>query len=937
MKYSYLILLIIFSFIPDIIYSHDNLSLNHYDNYIDIIYNYSEDSSVYYTSKEGYIFPQYAFALAVPPAESYYIEHISHDIMDIDHDFQWFAPDENFQIPSSSDNIILDNILDDILIVNTGTIRFQNLISINIRPIVLNYGQAHLFHNLHLRIHFNGIKSEKIRDVYEKNDFNHLWEDTLQKTLINYNEGRKWRLRRDQTRSINYPFELIEGSPITKISIQEEGLYRITYEDLFDLGIDPAMVDPYTIQIFHRGEEIPLLIQGIDTDFFTPSHKVLFYAGGAERVGYSRNILTEYDHYFLLFNREEGLRYQQYDAYTEEPHNTNTYRTSSLFERNNIHDIYYLYYRNPMGDNFFWTRIDAPATRSFMFLLEDFLRPVFFSKNFPAPVNIKFKLYLSGVTSLDVDPDHHFKVWLNDNLIMDEYFDGRVSKLFTKNIPVRFLNTGTNTLRIQAVGDTTPNNIDSIYLNWFEFVYNARYNMRRGSLGFSNPHSFLSMDYPVFKINNIDNSDIILLDISNGIKFSDLNINYNTVNSRYELIFKDNNDHSREPYYYLAITDSIKPVPFMKIIEYDNILDYDNRAHLLIIYHNEFLSAIDLMKNFYESQGFEISTVDIYDIYNIFANGSISIFSIRDFLYYVLHNWEKAPSHVILFGGATYDPMFILSNSFKDQYIPSWGEPANDFYYASVYDDDDFLDYYLTRIPAQSEADAINYVNKSINYASNPFHSPWEKKTLFINGGFNSSEQTIFDYQTNQIIDDFICPNMRDNDYSECNVIIVSKTTTGCNWGEYSHIINDILHSGVAVINFFGHAGSMTWDCMYSTDDVVNLSNSPRLPLIFSNTCFTAAFDNPSLFSLSELFTTYQPDGGGIAFVGQSLLAYMWGSFYLARDFYKEIYDHRELNIGKTITDARIRFLINYPEYTGLYHMTNVIGDGFNNLRLRFE
>ncbi len=913
----------------------DCLKIDYESNFAEISFNYDENSAGSYTDSNGYILPQFTLNLAVPPSDSYYIEALDYSTVIIDNSFRKFASGAKTDITIPDASVGIDPLINGIIRAKSGILRFQQIIALNIRPVQLSDGSATLYSTLKIRLHYEGIKYESIRGIYSKSDYSEMWEETLKNLLVNYEYGKSWRLKQKGTEMAIPPFLKNESSPVIRLTVTKDNIYIVKPKLFYFLGLDPSTIDPRTFQLFYKGEEVPIIVIGEEDGIFDNNDYILFFGRSVERGEFYRNILTDESNYFLIYSQSEGKRYTVHSSSPVGEPNAVAFNTSTLQEKNLLHDIYNIYTSDPMADNFFWKRIDAPSQKIFAFAVNNIAQD---SQDFI------FKLFLSGVTALEESPDHHFIVKLNNTQILEGFFDGRTSHMYTAQFPDSLLTNGLNILSVQSVGDTVPDSIDSIYVDWFQIVYNAYYVMQKGKLTFARPRIYTSPFPYTFEVDNINTSDVLLLDTKNHVMFTDYTMEFNEETGRYSLSFTDdlihegNGGQPLKPSYFLTLRKLVKKPDKAELIEVPDLLNPSNRADLLMIYHAEFQDAVDTLKSFYESKGFEVYAARIDHIYYAFNNGIVSIPSIRSFLEGVFNTWEKVPSHVTFIGGTTYDPMLFLEDSFKGLFIPAWGEPANDFYYACVSGEDELLDYFLSRIPAQTAEEAVSYAAKAMEFDTNPFIGDWQKMSLFINGGFNSSEQTIFSYQTDNIINDIICPNTSAKDSYICNTYVVSKTTTGCNWDEYKDEINQYITDGVSIINFFGHAGSMTWDCMYSTNSVLALSNSPKLPVIFSNTCFTAAFDSPSLYSLSELFTSYQPDGGALVFVGQPLLGYMWGGYYLAREFFTGFFVYKDINIGQVLTEAKLRFYLDYfPDYVGTYQMSNVIGDGFMNIRLTFE
>ena len=79
-----------------------------------------------------------------------------------------------------------------------------------------------------------------------------------------------------------------------KMSLTTTGMYKITYSELVDMGVDVAHIDPRNIRIFHNGGgvlpkvnnvpcpddlvEIPIYVYGESDGVFNQNDYILFYA-----------------------------------------------------------------------------------------------------------------------------------------------------------------------------------------------------------------------------------------------------------------------------------------------------------------------------------------------------------------------------------------------------------------------------------------------------------------------------------------------------------------------------------------------------------------------------------------------------------------------------------------------------------------------------------
>ncbi|ARK12737.1 C25 family cysteine peptidase [Fibrella sp. ES10-3-2-2] len=70
------------------------------------------------------------------------------------------------------------------------------------------------------------------------------------------------------------------GQPYYKIPVAQKGLYRITFADLQQAGMPLATLDPKTLQLFHRGVEQAILVEGEADGKFDPTDYIEFIGQG---------------------------------------------------------------------------------------------------------------------------------------------------------------------------------------------------------------------------------------------------------------------------------------------------------------------------------------------------------------------------------------------------------------------------------------------------------------------------------------------------------------------------------------------------------------------------------------------------------------------------------------------------------------------------------
>src|SRR5258708_225557 len=68
------------------------------------------------------------------------------------------------------------------------------------------------------------------------------------------------------------------SQPYFKIPVSQEGVYHLDYDDLQSSGFfQSGLVDPRTIQLFHRGKEQALYVKGQSDGVFNTTDFIEFY------------------------------------------------------------------------------------------------------------------------------------------------------------------------------------------------------------------------------------------------------------------------------------------------------------------------------------------------------------------------------------------------------------------------------------------------------------------------------------------------------------------------------------------------------------------------------------------------------------------------------------------------------------------------------------
>ncbi len=305
-------------------------------------------------------------------------------------------------------------------------IRSQQVARVNYTPFVYNpvRGELKIIHHIIIDIDLGNFDAPReIMDLVNEGSF----ESLLQKTLINYDQARYWRLSRQQPNSMVEKSTVSDmaDQPVYKIQVEHEGLNQVTYSALQTAGVPVDDLDPRTFKLLNQGIEIPLYILGEEDGIFNSDDQILFYGQKINTRFTNTNI------YWLSWGNANGLRMSTRDGSTHDATSPISYFTTLHLEEDHT------YFRNsPSGsqfDHWYWSLLNAngtPVSKDFTFFLQNQD-----SNLFTARVRGLLKGYYA-------DPQHHTRIYLNGSLIDDQTWPSTSEYSFSIDIDSSYLLEG---------------------------------------------------------------------------------------------------------------------------------------------------------------------------------------------------------------------------------------------------------------------------------------------------------------------------------------------------------------------------------------------------------------------------------------------------------------------------------------------------------------
>jgi uncharacterized repeat protein (TIGR01451 family) len=802
-------------------------------------------------------------------------------------------------------------------IASTGFIRSQRVAQLRLHPFRYNPATGQLRHvrRLRVRVDFDGrtalpASKDKTIDGIDEGPF----EQTLRQTLLNAESARAWRTRLEAAAPASRAAAIEQQGPAYRVEVDQDGLYEITPSELAAAGLDVDSLDPHTLRLHNRGQEVAIHVAGQADGSFAPGDAVLFY-GEKTNTRY-----TDVNVYWLTHGTGPGRRMAQRDGSL-----SGTATDSDPFEATHRweEDVNYLtdVPGGAEGDLWFADSVYAsggPDSESYTFTVRNLAT---------VPYSPTVRGQLFGWSRFSPSSDHHTRVHLNGHLVDDATWDGWRIYQFERTIPRSYLIEGTNVISVECPFDLPPEvAYDIVYPNWFEIDYRDTHVAENDVLLFNETDTG-AWEYPIsgFTTDTLQIFDVTSPTAPVRILRSTVEPLSDTFTLRFE-------DTITSPHRYLALPGRQRLSP--RTIEADepsSLRSPANGADYVIITHGDFTADVLPLAEHRRSQGLRTAVVDVADVYDAFNHGIFNPVAIRDFLAYAYKNWTPpAPSYVLLVGDGHYD--------FKDNfgrgapvYVPPYladadpwmGETAADNRYVCVSGDDTLPDMHLGRLPVKTRAEARTQVDKILAYERDPAGGDWNRKALFV--ADNADDAGDFAALSDAIADHYLpAPYTPEKAYyGVTHPTPVSVTRA----------ITRAINEGRLLVNYVGHASPSfwAWEKLLEKSDLGSLTETPGPPLMVPLTCLEGYYIHPSAperdrSSFAESIVRVA-GGGAIASWSPTGLGVSTGHDLLEKGLFQAIFFDGVHQVGPATTRAKLHLYANSGGYRELLDTYLLFGD----------
>ena len=659
---------------------------------------------------------------------------------------------------------------------------------------------------------------------------------------------------------------------VARFVTTDKGLYEVRYEDVFRRS---RGVKDDKLRLSRHGEPVAFHIEP-DRTRFGPGSKLYFLSDGAAANPYG------YEAVYELELNEEGTRMHIASA-PPSGQPTAYYFNQDTQEENRIYQAGLL----DAPDLWLWDVLVAPSTKSFPFQVQRLA-----SSTEPALLTV----WLQGVSDFPVNPDHHLRLYLNENFLEELSWDGKLPRRIDMELLPGNLLEGDNTLEIENVGDTGAR-YSMVMLDRFAVEYPRQPVAENGSLeGRWSESGTAAVSGLHGRAHLLDVTDITPRWLTGAEVSADGTLLFRTEAGRR----------------YLATSAAMHPE--VRQSRDAGLKKKTQRADYVVIGPAEFLDTIKPLLRHRRQQGLKSKFVALEDIYEAFGFGEMRPEAIKEFIEYAYHHWrEPTLKYVLLLGDATFDfkdylqtgvPNKLPPLMIKTSYLWTVSDPA----LAAVNGDDILPDVAIGRLPAATTDELRAIVDKILAYET---------------GTANLESALVLVTDNSDLAGDFLgdSQDIANGVLAGRDVRQLSLTELG---GGIRAEILSAFDEGASLISYIGHGGIHLWadENIFNIRDVPNLKQQSQQPLFLTMNCLNGYFHFPFFNSLAEELLKAKGKGAIAAF-SPSGLSLNNPAHRFHQAVLDAVFNQRHERLGDAILAAQASYAETgaFPELLSIYHL----------------
>ena len=715
-----------------------------------------------------------------------------------------------------------------------------------------------------------------------------------------------------------------------KIEVEDNAIYKLTYEKLYEWGLNPAQTKIYGYGGWMLNEdfsqpyiddlpEVATWISG-SNNTLDPGEFLLFYGRGTVKWSYNtptteyiheNNPYSTYGYYFLT------------DSTPGAPERMQTTETTGLTNLSSVisFDDYLVHEKNEFsisktGRELFGENFSGKNTQSFPF-------------DIPGITNDEGSVFLSFTSVISTSGSAiplSLKINNDANPIITAKMDPPSSSYVTAVLFEKKAAWTGNKIQNTNVQIEHPCNLGAAYLNYIRLnvkrdlkYYNTNYTFFRNCKNLTS-----NIKYQISNANN----NLLVFDITDNhnSKIIKTNLETNTLSFNIE-----KGSIVRE----FALVDTTKEFSVPQKageVETQNLHGLE-QIDMAIISPKLFVSEAERLAQAHRnsSRNLKVEVVTPEQIYNEFSSGTPDASAYRRFMkmfYDRGSNENNHPKYLLLFGDGIFDNRFIdpaCKSLNKDVFLLTYRVKESlktdesylcDDYFGHLDESEDSNKSYgakklvlgIGRFPIQNIAQAKSSVNKTLSYMNNKDFGIWKNSAVFLADDSDSNTaNTSFTLHMKQA--DSIANNMHKKfpEYMVTKIYFDAfkpETTGGTkNFDSSAKVkFRNALNSGCLLFNYTGHGGETGLaDKILGINDIHKMSHT-SLPLWITATCSFGWYDGVSSSAGEEAFL--HETSGAIALFTSTRTVYAQDNLKLNYNLTDKLFTKKDGESRPTLGDV---------------------------------
>ncbi len=734
-------------------------------------------------------------------------------------------------------------------ITQEGWLRGYRFVRLSLRPFQFNLATGELQTVSDMRVRVNFAAPAPIAPAA----IDPLFAPIFQSTFENYQQAAGWQTRPEPVMPTEAAQRLLTGDPWIKITVNSDGLYRVTYADLQGAGLATAVLNslnPRTFRLLDAGQEQHIQVVGEGDNVFDATDSIVFYG--------QRNTHPHSDDnnvYWLTWSGANGLRMAVQDAAPSSAPLATTLLTTAHAEQNLEYKQQrpFVDWLQPvLYDNWYWSQVIVTRTVTFPDL----------EVNTTSSIAPELSMWMAG--DKQTPGNYTVRFTLNSSVPRSKSWTSTRVLEGAVSLPAGVLVNGDNVVEVRPINASGAVGYDyTVWLDWLRltYPYNGQY---LSGATFSNPDSGLWR----YEISNVPSAAPWVLNVGAPTQPILLNNAAISGSDPYTLTWQQTTSAADR---FLVVPETeVRQPAAVTVWQGSTLLDTNQQVDYLMIAHPSLIAATQPLAAMHSANGLSVRVVDVQEIYDLYSDGSLSADAIRDYLAYAYSNYPApAPTYVLLVGDGSVNfrgytisgvvnPRLNLIPPFQGGFDAWSGASVSDNGFVRVQGNDLLGEMIVSRLPVNNAAQTTTVVNKTLQYPltfpqNRAFNTLWvadnpDQDDPNLGTQFHmATEETLAPLQPQFQVDRiyFCVPGVNNcpadpwiyTDITAARSAVVSK------WNE-----------GHMLVHFTGHGSITTWanEQLFRVYWVNQLSNATALPFLLVSSCTNGYFVSPQYDGIDE-------------------------------------------------------------------------------------